>query len=157
MPRAVLRSSREVDSEGRLGIQATLPLESVREIQSGYRCIVCFEVQETAFPAGCSLCGYPIGDRQAEEFARQFAGGEDLWPTHQGILDDRMYEAQQHQYYARQAGVKTGLWEHRKSGLVVPTEEDEPPKPEYPEMTFEDFQEAPMPKGRWKRPFGSGT
>jgi DNA-directed RNA polymerase subunit RPC12/RpoP len=158
MPHAVVRNSNELDREHRRGLHIAVPAENAEEMRQGYRCMTCFEVQETPFPVRCSLCGYRMSVMQAQEFARQFEGDEDLWPTHETIREDREYSREQHAFYAREAGVKR--WGRTITGLDVPSaalEEWEPPKPEYPEMTLEDWHNEPEPAGRFKRPWGSGA
>lgn len=46
-------------------------------IRLGYCCLLCGESQVDhggPFPARCWVCGYPMADRQAEAFAREFKG-----------------------------------------------------------------------------------
>lgn len=148
MPQAVVRSSREVyaDAEGTYhkGLHVTLPAENVEELRSGYRCLNCFARQEEPFPEQCieSYCRFPMKRKQMTEFARQFQGGEDLWPNRRTAAAERAYEREQHLFYAQKAGVE--LWTPQGE---VPVEA---PKPLYPEMSFEEFLAEPLPR-RWKR------
>jgi hypothetical protein len=48
----------------------------VGRIQAGYCCFNCGEAQDEPFPKVCkiSFCGYPMRERQAQDFAEQFDG-----------------------------------------------------------------------------------
>lgn len=52
----------------------TWPIEVIERMRAGYQCINCLEPQEQAWPESCSLCGFPMRTRQAEFFAREYAG-----------------------------------------------------------------------------------
>jgi hypothetical protein len=70
----------------------TLTEDSIERIRLGYVCAKCFQVFERAWPERCHFCGAPIRTKQAEFFAKEFGGEEDLSPT---SIDDevaRMHE-----------------------------------------------------------------
>jgi hypothetical protein len=66
----------EVFEDGRMmpGLNIAAQDEDVDQVRTGYRCIRCWEPQETAWPRSCFLCGFPIGKHQAEHFARAYKG-----------------------------------------------------------------------------------
>ena len=43
-------------------------------IRAGYCCIHCGEAQERPFPDRCSVCHFPMKEKQAQQFAEQFEG-----------------------------------------------------------------------------------
>lgn len=49
-------------------------------IRAGYCCFHCGEAQEEAFPKRC-ICGYPMRERQAQDFAEQFEGYTTVGPS----------------------------------------------------------------------------
>jgi len=52
----------------------TWPREVVERMRAGYQCINCLEPQEHSWPESCSLCHFPMRTKQAEFFARAYAG-----------------------------------------------------------------------------------
>ncbi len=59
------------------GVNKTLTAEAIEQIKTGYRCIRCEEPQmKGAWPERCSLCGFPIKDKQMELFHKWFKGEE---------------------------------------------------------------------------------
>ena len=77
---------RNHDSEGLLlpdGRQQreavlTLTEEDKERIRLGYVCAKCLEPFEHAWPERCPVCGAPIRTKQAEFFAEQYGGVEQL-------------------------------------------------------------------------------
>jgi hypothetical protein len=69
--------------EGRAVVDynATWSPEDVMLFRKGYACLECWERQEAAFPKSCGLCGYPMKERQAEDFAQSFRGEKRLGPN----------------------------------------------------------------------------
>lgn len=55
--------------------------EQVERIRQGFICIKCLEVYAIAFPDACKVCGFPMRDHQAEEFAKDFRGGVAFGPS----------------------------------------------------------------------------
>lgn len=159
MPGAVVQNSTEAykdaDGELRHGLHVTLPAENVEEIRQGYRCIMCFAAQPTEAPEECCepYCRYPIRERQQAEFLRQFAGEEDLWPNHTWEREEAEARAELDAHRRRKDGVK--VWTPAGDVTLDADPAPEPARPVYPEMSFEDFQAEPLPRGRWKRKFGS--
>lgn len=69
----------------RAGVRMTLSPETMERLRQGYLClgwgdVPCLEPQETPFPEECSLCSYPMKQRQVHDFAAQFKGEEWLGP-----------------------------------------------------------------------------
>lgn len=161
MPAAVVQSSDEVyvdaDGELRHGLHVTLPAGNVEQIRQGYRCIMCFAAQPSEAPVECvePYCRYPIRERQQAEFHRQFGGGEDLWPNRTWESEEAEARAELQAHRARKEGVKVWTPGGEVTVEAEPEPEPEPAKPSYPVMSFDDFQAEPLPKGRWKRRFGS--
>ena len=62
------------------GVQVTLDADTIDRMRAGYLCAKCLEPFEQAWPERCPVCGAPIRTEQAEYFAREFAGEENL-PT----------------------------------------------------------------------------
>lgn len=54
----------------------TLSPEWIEELWQGYRCAVCLERQDEAFPKRCraSWCGFPIRDEQRRQLEQDFVG-----------------------------------------------------------------------------------
>lgn len=50
--------------------------EDIERFRLGYCCLQCWEPHETPFPEQCSLCRYPIRERQATDFRARFRGVE---------------------------------------------------------------------------------
>jgi len=55
-------------------VQLTLDEETIGRMRAGYMCVKCLEPFEQAWPVRCNVCGAPIRDKQAEYFAREYAG-----------------------------------------------------------------------------------
>jgi len=62
----------------------TWPIEVIERMRAGYQCVNCLEPQEHSWPEACSLCHFPMRTKQAELFARQYAG--------ERMLDARNWE-----------------------------------------------------------------
>lgn len=83
--RAVLRddtSSVWTDGTDRLqkNVLVTLDPESFRAIQAGHLCLRCYEPQDSAFPEMCSMCGYPMRERQIMDVSVEFKGSDHIGP-----------------------------------------------------------------------------
>lgn len=59
-------------------VKLTFDPETIGRMRAGYMCVKCLEPFEQAWPVRCNVCGAPIRDRQAEFFAREYAGEEQL-------------------------------------------------------------------------------
>lgn len=57
------------------------PPEVVDAQRSGYICLRCLEPHTAAFPIACELCGYPMRERQAADFAVEFEGETHMGPS----------------------------------------------------------------------------
>lgn len=72
----------------RAGYNATFDDDTIERFRQGYACIRCWEPQETPFPEACSFmagtkfaCGYPMRDRQREDFSAEFEGEKWIGPA----------------------------------------------------------------------------
>jgi hypothetical protein len=63
------------------GVDITYTPDTIREMQSGYKCIRCMEPQDEAFPLNCSLCGYEMRDSQIRDMSLEFKGEKHLGPS----------------------------------------------------------------------------
>jgi hypothetical protein len=61
-------------------VELTLSRETVERMRAGYMCAKCLEPFEQAWPERCHVCGAPIRTDQAQYFAREYAGMEQLGP-----------------------------------------------------------------------------
>lgn len=55
--------------------------DTLERMRSGYLCLKCLEPFEHAWPERCHVCGAPVRDKQAEYFAKEFGGEEQLGGT----------------------------------------------------------------------------
>ena len=88
--RAVVPQGSDIDShsvsimpDGRV-FQRTvhgLTEEQVGRIRAGYTCIKCYEDYIDAFPDECSVCRFPMREKQTEEFAKDFRGDIAFGPS----------------------------------------------------------------------------
>lgn len=79
IPLAVRDDETTVTTEtGRptLDVQMRFRLSDIERMRQGYVCINCLEPHEKPSPVACLLCGYPMRDRQAQDFAAKFKGLE---------------------------------------------------------------------------------
>lgn len=84
----------------------------VGRIRAGYCCIECGEAQETPFPEKC-VCGFPMKERQAQQFAEQFEGYTTVGPSKS--LAELRAEDEEAKERARRQRVKP------TSSIVVPS------------------------------------
>ena len=61
--------------------QFGLSKPQVERIRAGYTCIKCLEDYDTAFPDECTVCHFPMRDRQLSEFTKDFRGDVAYGPT----------------------------------------------------------------------------
>lgn len=61
-------------------VQLTLSPLDIDRMRTGFVCAKCLEPFPEAWPERCHVCGAPIRTKQAEYFAREFAGEVDLGP-----------------------------------------------------------------------------
>jgi len=61
--------------------QLILSEYDIGRMRAGYVCAKCFEVFDRPWPERCRTCGAPIRTKQAEYFAREFGGVENLGPS----------------------------------------------------------------------------
>ncbi len=83
-PVVVEPDNSEVRLDGdvlRGGYNATFDEETIERFRVGRACLKCWEVHEEAFPAKCSLCGYPMKDRQTTDFQEAFGGKKWVGPS----------------------------------------------------------------------------
>jgi hypothetical protein len=50
-------------------------------IRGGYACAKCYEVQDKPFPEKCSVCKFPMRDRQSEFIAKGYRGNIRVGPS----------------------------------------------------------------------------
>jgi hypothetical protein len=55
--------------------------EQVGRIKAGYTCVKCLEDYASPFPDACSVCGFPMREQQAAEFAKDFRGNIRFGPS----------------------------------------------------------------------------
>lgn len=88
--RAVIADATDVDidaytvmPDGRKMQKTVFGLQpaQVERIREGYTCIKCLEDYDTAFPDRCSVCGFPMREHQADEFAKDFRGNIRFGPS----------------------------------------------------------------------------
>jgi DNA-directed RNA polymerase subunit RPC12/RpoP len=77
-------------SDGRWVKDAAIvvPPHVVEEITAGYRCLVCHDVVEEAFPEKCPVCGFPMKERQLEQLEKTNLGEMQVGPTPLDTLDE---------------------------------------------------------------------
>jgi hypothetical protein len=97
------------------GLRFTYCDEDIEMIQQGYKCIDCGEVmrdEDGPFPQQCFVCGFPMRDRQTEQFATMFAGWRPMGP--QTDWDEEMDRMERERYERLRA---EGL---RSKGVYLP-------------------------------------
>lgn len=84
----------------------------VGRIRAGYCCLNCGEAQDEPFPKVCkvSFCGYPMRERQAQDFGEQFEGYATVGPSksREELLAEDL-EAKARAAY-RQAKPTSSIW-----------------------------------------------
>lgn len=92
---AIVQPGNEVvvDRDGRANVMPHVSVteEHYEQYRQGYRCLTCHHFpQPEPFPKNCAepYCRYAMRDRQAEDFARQFKGHYDPWPTRRAEPDE---------------------------------------------------------------------
>jgi hypothetical protein len=55
--------------------------DQVGRIRAGYTCLKCLEDHNAPFPDECTVCRFPMRDKQAEEFAKDFRGNIRFGPS----------------------------------------------------------------------------
>lgn len=118
--RAVIAQASDIDTEavtvmpdGRVFQKTVFGLteEQVGRIRAGYTCVKCLEDHDTAFPTECVVCKFPMQEKQAEEFAKDFRGDIKFGPS--TTLDEEagiMNEMRERERYDRL----------RKAGVILP-------------------------------------
>jgi hypothetical protein len=71
------------DGTDRLQRSAVLTFqpETFKAMQAGHICLRCLEPHQHAFPELCSLCSYPMKERQIADLALEFEGSKHLGPA----------------------------------------------------------------------------
>lgn len=73
------------DATGRLTLDHVTWLsdEWLDQVAKGYRCLNCYQKFSFAYPEVCSFpgCGFPVRDRQQEDFSRMYAGSDKYMVT----------------------------------------------------------------------------
>lgn len=80
--------------------------EDIERFRLGYVCMNCIEPHEQPFPEKCSLCNYPMRDKQPAEFERAFKGVE-RDPRAKRIEEglDRVDETHERNFYVVKNGI----------------------------------------------------
>ena len=89
---------------GRLlrSVKLTFDRESTERIRQGYACAKCLAVFDRSWPELCPECGAPVRARQAEFFAREYGGIEQLVSS--PALELALEEVQRRGHARRKAG-----------------------------------------------------
>ena len=87
--------------------------EQVDRMRAGYTCVKCMEDHDAAYPTQCSVCKFPMAEKQAEEFAKDFRGEIRFGPSttldeERGIMNE-MRDRERHNRL-REAGVILPNW-----------------------------------------------
>lgn len=69
------------DGTYRSSFNVTLSPEDAGRVRAGYVCAVCFEAHEEAYPEECSVCRFPMRDKQAAFVAKAYKGEKRLGPS----------------------------------------------------------------------------
>jgi hypothetical protein len=69
------------DGEVRSAARITLAPDDVGRMKAGYVCAKCWEPHAVAFPKQCSVCRFPMAERQSEFLAKAYQGNVRLGPT----------------------------------------------------------------------------
>lgn len=108
--RPVVASAVDIDPDavtvfpdGRAYVRSVFALteEQVGRIRAGYTCIKCLEDYTSAFPDECSVCKFPMREKQLEEFGKDFRGDIAFGPSttldeERGIMNE-MREREAHE------------------------------------------------------------
>lgn len=80
--------------------------DEIERRRLGYVCIKCWEPHEAPFPEACALCGFPMRERQAEEFDRIFRGVQR--DPKAALIErelDRIDDVHERRYYETNSGI----------------------------------------------------
>ncbi len=69
------------DGTARSAYNVTLSPHDLGRIRAGYVCVRCFEVQDAPFPKECSVCKFPMSERQLEFVAKAYQGEQYMGPS----------------------------------------------------------------------------
>ena len=76
------------DGTFRSAARLVLDPHDVGRIREGYVCAICMEAQERPFPKECSVCKFPMRERQSEYVARAYQGNTRVGPS--SSLEDEL-------------------------------------------------------------------
>lgn len=76
------------NGEWRSAAKVILSDDDVGRMRAGYVCARCWEVQTNAFPKECSVCRFPMADKQSEFLAKAYKGSTRLGPS--SSLEDEL-------------------------------------------------------------------
>ena len=85
--------------------------EQVGRVRAGYTCVKCLEDYASPYPDECAVCKFPMRERQAEEFAKDFRGDIRFGPT---TSIDEEYEI------AKEMIQQEAYDKAAKLGLIIP-------------------------------------
>jgi hypothetical protein len=99
----------EVFADGRMmhGLNVAMTDEGVERMRQGYKCIRCWEPFESPWPKHCNVCNFPVGEHQAEHFARAYKGYDPSRRTGADLekAADEMAERQERRAFERRTGI----------------------------------------------------
>jgi hypothetical protein len=125
--RAVIPQGSDIDPEsvtimpdGRAFSRTVFGLtdEQVEKIRQGYICVKCLEEYTSPFPDECSVCRFPMRERQGEEFAKDYRGEVRFGPSttldeERGIMNEMREQA------TRERALRLGL-SIPKPSIIIP-------------------------------------
>lgn len=76
------------DGTWRSSPRIILSEEDVGRMRAGYVCAKCWEPHRVAFPRVCSVCKFPMADRQGEYLAKAYQGNVRMGPS--SSLEDEL-------------------------------------------------------------------
>ena len=84
IPQAIENDPDEFYWDGhgwRKQVDVTLSPDDFERVKQGYVCQNCLEPQETPFPEACSLCGFPMKEKQRALLEFEFRGHKKVGPS----------------------------------------------------------------------------
>lgn len=92
--------------------------EQVGRIRAGYTCIKCYEDYIDAFPDQCSVCKFPMREKQTEEFAKDFRGDIAFGPS-TSLDEEREIMNEMREREAHERAIALGI-KIAKPSIIVP-------------------------------------
>lgn len=82
--------------------------DQVGRIRAGYTCVKCLEDHVNAFPDFCSVCRFPMREKQTEEFAKDYRGSIRFGPS-TSLDEERGIMNEMREREARERAARLGL------------------------------------------------